>query len=117
MEEEQAKSTKNTEEYEKTLATYTSQQDALTTQLAEKEDVIVNLTKDLNASKKQIEVIQLEMEVLQSKVDESQELNSVNTQLKKELDSAKSTLAEKTLPRGLKICPTKLQPNFQARIN
>ncbi|KAK1733933.1 hypothetical protein QTG54_015460 [Skeletonema marinoi] len=53
------------------------------------EDAIATLTNDLGASQKQIEVIQLEMEVLQSKVDEAAELNSYNTQLQKELDAAR----------------------------
>jgi chromosome segregation ATPase len=96
LEEEQAQSSKNAKEYEKTLASYTSKQDALNSQIAEKEGVIANLTKNLDANKKQIEVIQLEMEVLQSKVDETQELNSYNVQLQNELNSVKSTLAEKT---------------------
>ncbi len=87
FEESEAKYAQKDAEFEQRLSSYVDIENALRLELDEKERTIEDLMKDRDATTKQVEVLKLELEVLQNKVNEVQTSNS---SLARELTDAES---------------------------
>lgn len=94
LEEEQAKSTKDIAEYEERLSGYVNKEKSLKDDILAKDTTIATLTKEKDANMNQVEVLKLEIEVLESKVNDAQQLEVSNADLQKKLDSAASEFEE-----------------------
>ena len=99
----QAKSAQNDAEYEQRLSSYVDIENALQLELKEKENTIDNLMKDKDATMKQVEVLQLELEVLQSKVNQ---VELSNSSLARELTDAESVFEREKSAMELQIATT-----------
>ena len=103
FEDAQAKSTQNSAEYEQRLSSYVGMEKALQLELNDKERTIENLTKERDANAKQVEALQLELEVLQGKVNES---NTSLSSLARELTDAESTFEREKSVMATRIADT-----------
>lgn len=103
FEESQAKSAQNVAVYEQRLSSYVDMENALRLELNGKERSIEDLTKDRDATTKQVEVLKLELEVLQSKVNE---VETSNSSLARELTDAKSVFEREKAAMESQIAST-----------
>lgn len=92
MEEEQSKSATNSEQYTKQLAEYAQKEAELDKLSADKDDTIATLTKERDASAKEMEVLMIEIGVLESKINDVVGLETANEQLKLELEGVQASL-------------------------
>ena len=110
LEEEQAKSSKAADDYESRFAQFADQEKSLKDAMDAKEREIADLLKEREAASKHIDVLQLEIETLGSKVQDSDELKTSNASLQKELadlqtayENEKSTMQAKMVETEGKI--------------
>ena len=76
------------------LSAYVDKEKALKKEMEEKERVIADLTKERDANAKRVEVLQLELKTLESKVKDAEELEASKARLQKELADAASSFEE-----------------------
>ena len=110
LEQEQAKSSKSADDYEIRFAQFADQEKTLKASMDAKEREIADLLKEREAAAKQIDVLQLEIETLDSKVQDSDELKTSNASLQNELvdmqsayEKEKSTMQAKMVDTEGKI--------------
>jgi len=95
LQKEKSNSAELTEEYEAQLDKYVSNEKAMGEEMDKLDQTIQALTKERDGNVKQVEALKLELQVLQSKVDDAQEeLINSNAKLQKEIDDAAKSFEE-----------------------
>ncbi|KAL3816238.1 hypothetical protein ACHAXA_002184 [Cyclostephanos tholiformis] len=84
FENERMKSAQDSAEYEERLSSFVDTENAFKRQLEEKEGLISSLTREMDASTKQVEALKLELKILEGKVQDAQSSEASNAALMRE---------------------------------